>query len=310
MIKNPDSNHVEESSAEFRSMNQIPSNFVPYDFNSLKVRPYRVGEVEALNGLQNPKISEIVRVIKDITDKDILELAYIDLKAVMVYSLMLSNDECKWTAKLTCPTCGTHFNKSIVLPDLNFQEVSKDVKFPIRIDTELFKDDKFDILRVKHLIELESILNKMELNEKLLTIALVSDKDTMEMYNKLFTAPSSDKLIKSFDALYNLVDKDIDPVKVMCPNNKLYITFETEDDRAKLRTEFPELRSGVEKLYLPIENEDLLKVMAFIESNYEKDTYKYHGCQTTITKEVELDLSLMFPDYESQDFDEGLLKFG
>lgn len=290
--------HTETIPEGYSVLDNLPSKTIPYDINALFVRPLFMGEIEQLSDMTQFSLPKFLSIIKDVVKGvDIKNLAVLDLKVALIYSLILSEDAQGWTLENTCEYCGTKFSHRLKVQELEFEDFPLD-ELPIKSTMKQIEDWDFDLLRMHHLLEVNAFLDKKsqdeELNAKLLMLAFASNqKDKEEAYNFLYRLPASTEIRDEINRLYGLILQSIKPIHVTCPNPELYVTLGNSKDVTRLLSEFKSVSFLNEKAYLPTDPQLRKEILDFLKSNGIK--YTTHKCGHEQLRQVSLDFSHLYP---------------
>lgn len=280
----------------YSQIKELPSKFIPYDTDKIYVRPFHMGELEYLSDMKQFDLLKFVSIIKDIVSGiNILDLTALDLKVALVYSLILSEDANGWTLSNTCEYCGQHFNHKLKVDQIVFEDLNV-AQLPLTVDYEKLNGWTFDVLRIKHLININSFLSKHSstesFNNKLLFLAEVSNQNNKaEAYKYLYNLPTSAKT--HIDYLANNIVQSILPIKVKCTNSALYVTLTNEEQVNGLLSKFASLNQIQDKIYLPADQELRQSILKYMkDSNFE---FKAYPCNHVQDRDIALDFSHLYP---------------
>lgn len=282
----------------YSELTELPSKFIPYNVDVLYVKPFSLGEIEQLSEMTTFNLKKFLSIIKNIVHNvDVKDLAVLDLKVALVYALILSEDSEGWSLSNQCEHCGTIFKTKLKYDMMEFED-TKLTSLPIKTNLTNLSNITFDILRIKHLLMINEFLsnktNTKSYSNKLLTIASVSSFSDLEnAYNTIYNLPANEDVKNQLQALSDNIVQGIKPLKVMCPNNILYLTIEDEEQGVALLKEFKSIRLLNGRYYLPNDNEVKLTIIKFMGDNDIK--YIKNICGHKQDRQVDLDFSHLFP---------------
>ena len=116
-------------------VNKLPSNFKPYPFKSFKMKAISLQQAVDLGS--NPKLSDIVKLIQELTggEIDAKLLVPIDVKFLLSMLAFHAFPKQSWTLNLVCPHCGEPHKRSVTLKDFPpVPSLSNDDPYPLVID--------------------------------------------------------------------------------------------------------------------------------------------------------------------------------
>nr|DAX81733.1 MAG TPA: hypothetical protein [Bacteriophage sp.] len=293
---NQDTNTLELIPEGYSQLKELPSKFIPYNTDKIYVRPFKMGELEYLSDMKKFDLLKFVSIIKNLVKGvDILEMTALDLKVALVYSLILSEDTGGWNLSNTCEYCGHHFNHKLKVDQIVFEDLNV-AQLPLTVDYEGLSDWTFDVLRIKHLININDFLSKHtsdeSFNNKLLFLSEVSNqKDKSAAYKYLYNLPTSAK--DAVNYLANNIVQSIQPIKVKCPNPALYVTLTKEDQINDLLNKFASVNQIQEKIYLPADSELRQAILKYMKDN--KFEFKTYPCEHIQDRDIALDFSHLYP---------------
>ena len=290
--------HTEIIPDGYSVLDTLPSKFLPYDTNGIYVRPLLIGEIEQLSDMTTFSLVKFLSIIRNvIKGVDVREMTVLDLKVALIYSLILSEDANGWNLDNVCEHCGTKYSHSLKVQELEFEDFPID-HLPITSELPLLQGWEFDLLRMHHLLKVNSLLETKSsddtMNAKLLMLAFASNQpDKEKAYNTLYGFPASKQARDEMNRLYGLIIQSIKPITTVCPNPALYLTLENSSDVKILLNEFKSVSLLNEKAYLPTDPAVRKGILDFLKKKDIK--FKQHKCGHEQQRAVSLDFSHLYP---------------
>ncbi len=257
---------TEEDISEYTEILELPSGFIPYDFNSIYIRPFTVGEILALQDKQlslDFLISLTSQAVKDI---DLYNLSLSDFKVLVLNIGYLSVKDSGWTVKSTCTNtdCLSEISKHVTVFDLDFEDLNIP-SLPLTVDVPDLKPYKFDVFRVKHQIILEKLTkdliydrisnnyynksNKLIYIQSLLVLSIITNIDDVDAtYNKLYSLDLTKDQVNILDKIQTKLVHYIKPVEIKCEHCN---TITEKNIILEIESLFPydESEDSIEKLF-------------------------------------------------------------
>ena len=120
----------------YSELTELPSKFIPYNVDVLYVKPFSLGEIEQLSEMTTFNLKKFLSIIKNIVHNvDVKDLAVLDLKVVLVYALILSEDSEGWSLSNQCGHCGTIFKTKLKYDMMEFED-TKLTSLPIKTNQQ------------------------------------------------------------------------------------------------------------------------------------------------------------------------------
>ena len=128
-------NESEIDNSKYTVSLELPSKFLPYNFNELWIRPYKIGEVKKIRAtLSNEaKSHEITEIISDCMSINPKELTLGDFWYVLAWLRLNSFENTPLTVTWNCSSCSVEQDKIINLSELKIVELPDEYKEPATV---------------------------------------------------------------------------------------------------------------------------------------------------------------------------------
>lgn len=124
-----------KSTSEYSTSLDLPSNFKPYSFDELLIRPLSIKEVKAMQPILKGKVSgaNLANALQGVCSIRLDQLTYGDFWFVLAWLRINTFENAPFTIKWTCPKCHQSNLTKFQLDNLTIIELPTDYKEPASI---------------------------------------------------------------------------------------------------------------------------------------------------------------------------------